>query len=245
MLTGEEREGTIVEHLEELRWVIIRSLLSLLIFIPVVFYFSDRILEFIVVHFCPNSMKLRFFSPIEPLIIKLKLSLYFSLFISLPYISKQIWSFISPALSGKTKTFSIGFVFFSWLLFILGGCFATYLIMPTVMNFSFSFQTTYLEAAIGISQFVNLLVMLVIGFGLMFQFPIAILLFVKAGIVSISKLKSLRSVIIIFIFVISALLTPPDFVSQLLMGIPTYLLFEIGLLIASLSVKSDNKSTED
>ena len=106
----------------------------------------------------------------------------------------------------------------------------------------------YLEAAIGISQFTGLVMMLIVGFGLMFQFPVGVFAVVASGLISLELLKSYRSVVFIFILLLSALLTPPDAVSQLIMGLPTYALFELGLLAAAIarpaSEISDQKKSE-
>jgi sec-independent protein translocase protein TatC len=114
------------------------------------------------------------------------------------------------------------------------------------MQFSMGFQTAYLEAAIGIGHFVGLFGMLLLGFAVMFQFPAGVFLLVKTGMISLERVKSMRAIIFVVILVISALLTPPDVVSQLMMGIPTYLLFELGLLAASLGrPKAPSQENQD
>lgn len=232
LLAGDQKEGTFVEHLEDLRWTIIRSLVCVALMFPVAFYLSDSITEWLVAYFCPAGMKLRYFSPIEPLLVQLKMSLYLALFISTPYLLRQIWSFLAPGLYLREKTVAGWLLLSSWLLAILGGAFAMFVIFPLVMQFSLGFQTVYLEAAIGISQFTGLFGMLMLGFAVMFQFPAGVFLLVRAGIVSLALVKSQRAVVFVAIMIVSAILTPPDVVSQMLMGIPTYLLFELGLLAA-------------
>ena len=232
MLTGETREGTVIEHLEELRWMFIRSLLCILVLFPFGFYYSDKILGFLVTEFCPKGIKLRYFSPIEPLFIQIKLAVYLAIVVGFPYITNQVWKFVAPGLKLSEKRFASRFILASTALFILGGVFAIYVIFPLVMKFSLSFETAYLEAAIGIAQFLGLVGMLFLGFGLMFQFPVGVFLVVKSGFIGLEQLKNLRAVVFVVILILSALLTPPDFVSQLLMGVPTYILFELGLIAA-------------
>ncbi len=234
MLTGERSEGTLIEHLEDLRWVIIRSLIAIAVLFPLGFYFSDQIMNWLISSFCPSGFKLRFFSPIEPLMVKFKLSFYVSILLGIPYLSKQIWGFIAPGLYLNERKLARNFGIFSWFLFVSGAVFALYIILPLIIQFSLGFQSIYLEAAIGIAQFVSLTGWLILGFGVMFQFPILVFIVVRSGLVSLERLKALRSVVFVLILFISALLTPPDFVSQLLMGVPTYLLFELGLILSSI-----------
>lgn len=235
MLHGEKKEGTFVEHLEELRWAIIRSVISVTLLFPLAFYFSDPMIERLIRHFCPAGLTLRYFSPIEPFMVKLKLSFFLALFIAAPYVLRQAWGFVAPGLYLKEKRFAGGLLICSWFLFLAGGVFALLAILPMIMQFSLGFQTPYLEAAIGFEQFISLVVMLMLGFATMFQFPAGIFILIKSGIVSLQRIKSLRSFILVGIMVVSAILTPPDAISQLMMGVPTYLLFELGLLLASMT----------
>ncbi len=234
MLQGEHKEGSVVEHLEELRWAIIRSLLSVLLLFPVAFYFSDQLTGALVGRLCPAGLKLRYFSPVEPLFVQLKMSLYLAICVAAPYILRQIWGFVAPGLYSAEKRFAGLLLLISCLLFAVGAAFSLFVILPVVMTFSIGFQTSYLEAAIGFEQFINLTGMLSIAFGAMFQCPAVVFILIRTGVVSIERITSLRSVIIVVILVISAILTPPDVFSQLMMAIPTWLLFEIGLLAARL-----------
>jgi len=238
LLAGEQKEGTFVEHLEELRWAIIRSLVSVVLIYPAAYYLSDSLIDWLVADFCPAGMKLRYFSPVEPLLVRLRVSLYLSLFICMPYLMRQAWAFIAPGLYAREKAAAGWLLLSSWLLALLGGAFSMFFIFPLVMQFSLGFQTSYLEAAIGIAQFTELYGMLMLGFAVMFQFPAGVFLLVRTGLVSLDRIKSLRAIIFTAIFIVSAILTPPDVVSQLMMGIPTYLLFEIGLLFAALAEPS-------
>jgi sec-independent protein translocase protein TatC len=234
LLQGDSKEGSLFEHLEELRAVILRMLLSVALAFPVLFYFSDSMLGMMIKHLCPPGMTLKFFSPIEPFVVQLKIAFYGSVFVMAPYLLGNIWGFVAPALYDKERSIAGWLTFFCWLLFLAGSIFSVLIILPLIMKFSFTFESMYLQAAIGIGQFVGLVFMLIIGFGLMFQFPAGVFILVLSGLVDICRLKALRPYIFLGIFIVSALLTPPDVFSQVMMGIPTYLLFEIGLLAASL-----------
>ena len=234
MLQGERKEGSLVDHLEELRWAIIRALLSVVAIFPVAYYFSDALTELLLRHLCPSDLKLRYFSPVEPLFVKLKMSLYLSGLVAAPYVLRQIWGFVAPGLYLREKRFAGFLLSASCLLFVAGVAFSLWFILPLVMTFSVGFQTPYLEAAIGFEQFVSLVGLLAIGFGIMFQCPALVFVLIYTGIVSLERVVALRPVILVAILVISALLTPPDVFSQLMMAIPTWLLFEAGVLLARL-----------
>ncbi|MEW6709316.1 MAG: twin-arginine translocase subunit TatC, partial [Candidatus Riflebacteria bacterium] len=237
MLQGETREGSLLEHLEELRAVILRMLLCISVLFPLLFYFSDSLLKLIVAELCPAGMTLKFFSPVEPLMVQLKIAFYGAIFVGAPYLLMQVWGFVAPGLYSREKAVAGWLLFSSWLLFALGAAFSLMVILPLVMKFSFTYESVFLQAAIGIGQFVSLIIMLMLGFGLMFQFPVGVFILIVSGIVKIEKIRAARSYIIVAVFIMSALLTPPDVMSQVLMGVPTWLLFEIGLLAASIVVK--------
>jgi len=244
LLAGQHKEGTFVEHLEDLRWAIIRALVSVVLIYPVAYYLSDSLIIWLVTDFCPAGMKLRYFSPVEPLLVRLKMSLYLALFICTPYLLRQAWGFIAPGLYLREKSAAGWLLLSAWLLAVLGCAFAMFLIFPLVMQFSLGFQTDYLEAAIGIDQFTGLFGMLMLGFAVMFQFPAGVFLLVRTGLVSLDRIKSLRAIIFVAILIVSAILTPPDVISQLMMGIPTYLLFELGLLAAAFAKPSTAVAAE-
>ncbi len=234
MLQGERKEGSVVEHLEELRWAIIRALLAVVAIFPIAYYFSDALVELLLRYLCPPDLRLRYFSPVEPLFVKLKMSMYLAGLVAAPYVLRQVWGFVAPGLYLREKKLAGFLLSASCLLFIAGAAFSLWFILPLVMTFSVGFQTTYLEAAIGFEQFVNLVGMLVIGFGAMFQSPALIFVLIYTGVVSVERVVALRPVIIVVILIISAVLTPPDVLSQMMMAIPTWLLFEAGILLARL-----------
>ncbi|HNX74155.1 MAG TPA: twin-arginine translocase subunit TatC [Candidatus Rifleibacterium sp.] len=232
MLQGESKEGSIVEHLEELRWAIIRALLSVTLLFPVAFYFSDRLTEVLVGRLCPPGMKLRYFSPVEPLFVQLKMSLFLAMFVAAPYILRQLWGFIAPGLYNTERRHAGLLLLISCLLFAAGTLFSLALILPLIMAYSVGFQTPYLEPAIGFEQFINLAGLLSLSFGIMFQCPALIFILIRTGLVTAEKVAAMRPFIIVAIFVAAAILTPPDVISQVLMAVPTWLLFELGLLAA-------------
>jgi len=233
-----ENHKTFIEHLEELRKVIFRILLAITILLPALFFFADDAIGFLVNHSCPPDFTLRYFSPMEPLFVKIKISLLAAIFVGLPYIAYTLWQFIVPALYPKEQQRIKQLAVSSWILFIAGGGFCFLFIIPAMMRFSLSMQSTELEATIGLSNYIGLVGMLLLGFGIMFQLPIIIFFLVLSGMIKLSTLKKQRAIILIIILVLSALLTPPDIFSQIMMAVPTYLLFELSLIVSAIALRT-------
>ena len=168
----------------------------------------------------------------EVFLIQIKTALVLDLIISFPYITKQTWIFIKPALYENERKLLKSLVFISSLLFILGAVFCVCFILPLIINFGLSFTTNNLNAVFGIANIVNLSLMLAVVFGVMFQFPLVTYYLIRTGIVSYEAVRNKRPYIFVVILIIAGILTPPDIISQLMLSIPTYLLFEAGLLAA-------------
>ncbi|MFA7232330.1 MAG: twin-arginine translocase subunit TatC [Victivallaceae bacterium] len=232
------KNKTFFDHLEDLRRVALKVLICLFIVLPLSFYLATPAVNFLLKHCCPPGFNLRYFSPMEPLLVQIKIALMLSLFIGLPYIAYQLWSFIVPGLYQHERFWLGRLSIISWILFVTGIGFCYLFVLPAMMKFSLSMETTYLQASIGIDNFIMLTGLMLLGFGIMFQFPLVIFMLAKTGLVNLTTLKKQRPVILVIILILSAILTPPDVFSQLIMAIPTYLLFEISLLLASISIKS-------
>ena len=238
-----ENNKNFLEHLEDLRLLIFRIIFVLALFLPVTFYFTNDLISFLVKYSCPPDFTLKYFSPMEPLFVQIKVSLLAAFAVALPYIAYKIWRFIVPALYPHERLRVKQLAFFSWLLFVAGILFCFTAIIPAMMRFSLSMQTSELTPAIGISNFTTLICMMMLGFGIMFQLPIIVLFLTLSGIIRLDTLKKLRPIVLVVILVLSALLTPPDILSQLMMGLPTYLLFELSLFISSVALRS-KKNTD-
>ncbi len=164
---------------------------------------------------------------------QIKVALCLSLFAAAPYIAYVGWQFLVPALYPHEKRHIKRLACVSSLLFLAGVAFCLFFIIPAMMKFSFQMQNESMQQTIGLSQYIGLVAMLMLGFGFVFQLPILIFFLVISGIISLQTLKKQRPVVLVAILTISALLTPPDVFSQFMMAIPTYMLFEISLLAAA------------
>lgn len=226
-------EMAILDHLEELRWRVLRSLLALAVGALVGFFVVNHfaVLPLLIRPIEPylGGSRLKYLSPIDPFVVTLKLALGVGVLLALPIILYELWSFISPALRREEKRAIIPALYFGLLLFVAGMSLAYFGVLPIALGFLTSFQTESLEQNITIGPYLALVVKLMLGFGIVFETPVVMLILGSLGIVRSSMLRRGRPYAIVAIFVIGALLTPPDIFTQTLMAIPLFLLYEVSI----------------
>lgn len=226
----EDKDESLIAHLEALRSMLLKSILALCIGLIPVFlltpYFMDALIKIMI---RDNDVVLNYFSPMEVFILQIKTAVVLDILVCFPYIARQVWNFVLPGLYDNERRFIKSIVFTSSVLFIIGVLFCLFFILPMLINFGISFATDNIKAVFGISNIVTLALWLSVVFGLMFQFPLITYSLIRADIVSYETVKDKRPYIFVGILIIAALLTPPDVVSQLMLATPTYLLFEAGL----------------
>lgn len=229
----EDNNESLISHLEALRETLLRCLYSVAVILPIAFFIAPKALNFLINTILNGSnITLNYFSPAEVFLIQIKTAVIIDLIICFPYMAKQIWNFILPALYEHEKRFIKSIVFISSLLFILGVIFCILFILPLIMKFGESFMTNNIQAVWGISNVINLSLWLSIVFGVMFQVPLITFSLIKSGIISYNSVADKRPYIIVGLLLVSGFLTPPDVISQLMLAVPTYLLFETGLLFS-------------
>lgn len=229
----DENNESIISHIEALRDALIKSLTALGIILLPMLFLAPKVLDlFIKLIIRDSNVVLNYFSPAEVFIIQIKTAFILDLIVCFPYIAKQIWNFFVPALYEHEKKFIQSIVLTSTILFVLGVLFCLFFILPLVIKFGMSFATPEIKAVFGISSVINLSLLLILAFGLMFQFPLITHSLIKSGLVSYETVSDKRPYVVVIILILAGILTPPDIVSQLMLFIPTYLLFEIGLLFS-------------
>ena len=216
-------------HLEALRQVLWRSVAAVGVLLVPGFFAAPEVLGFLVRFTCPPDFKLNYFTPMEPLIVQLKLGLFLAVVAAMPVILRQAARFVAPALYEHERRAAGRAVAAATLLFLAGAAVGLFLVVPLMMKFSAAYASESLAPVIGIGSFVNLVGLLALSFGVMFQLPVVMVLLVRCGVVEVGTLKRSRPLAVTVIFILAALLTPPDVVSQLLLGVPTWLLFEAAL----------------
>lgn len=233
-------EQPFLDHIIELRSRIIRGLIVVgLLFIPL-FIFASDLYGFIsapLMAYLPEGATMIATEVASPFLTPLKLAVLLAIFVGMPFLLYQIWAFVSPGLYLQEKKFALPLLVSSVLLFYLGTAFAYYAVFPLVFNFLTSLELPGVQMATDISSYLNFVTKMFFAFGLAFEIPVATLLLIMTGLSSTKGLASKRPYIILGCFVIGMLLTPPDVVSQLLLAIPAWFLFEIGVLLGKLVEK--------
>ena len=233
-------EQPFLSHLIELRQRILRSLLFLVVVFVPVFYFVRDIFDFV-------SEPLRAQLPGEmiatqvasPFLTPFKLAVYTTIFITIPFLLHQAWGFVSPGLYLREKRFAIPLLVSSTVLFYLGMAFAYYAVFPLVFQFFASVTPTDVAMMTDINHDLDFVLKLFFAFGLAFEIPVATVLLALTGLTSSRSMAKKRPYVIVGCFVIGMLITPPDVISQILLAVPAWLLFEIGILLARMVEKPD------
>ena len=266
-----EKEMSFLEHLEELRWHIIRSLAAIFVFAIIAFLAKDIVFGKIILGpsradfwtyqmfckighltgtdaFCIDSLPfiIQNRKMTAQFTLHLTSSFVIGLILAFPYAFWELWRFVKPGLYPREKKVSRGAVFFVSLLFISGVLFGYFIITPISINFLSHYQLDpSISNEIDLSSYISTLMMLVLASGLMFQLPVVVFFLTKAGIITPEILITYRKHAVIVILVLSALLTPPDVVSQILMAFPLLFLYQISILISKRIVKQEKKLLEE
>ncbi|NQT46550.1 MAG: twin-arginine translocase subunit TatC [Candidatus Omnitrophica bacterium] len=223
-----DKKLTLVEHLGELRGRLIKSVAAVIIFSGILYSSSGKILNIL----SRPVGKLVFISPVELFLVYIKVALFGGFFLASPVIIYQIWRFVSAGLKPSENKAIIIFGPASFLLFLLGASFAYFVIMPVGIHFLLGFATDAIKPMITVNNYISFISMITIAFGAIFELPIVVLFLTKIGLVTPTLLYSKRRHIILSIFILSAMLTPPDVVTQILMAIPLLVLFEVSVLLS-------------
>lgn len=235
---GEEpQQGTmtLAEHLEELRNRVVKTAIAVIVATVVSFVFIDRIMSVLVGMAGPGH-KLIALKPTEMFVTYMKVGFFSGIAISMPFIIFQILAFLAPALTKKEKRYifySIPFVIAS---FGAGLLFGYYIVLPSALRFLLNFGSAYAEIQPSMGEYLSFVTTFLLAVGLVFETPIVIFFLVKIGIVSVQRLTKYRKYALLLAFVISAIITPtPDPINQLIVAVPMYLLYELGILLARLA----------
>ncbi len=238
----------IVQHLLELRSALLKSIVVITIFFTALFPFSDEIYSFIAVPILAviPSSNLIAIGVISPFLTPLKMSLILAIYLALPYLLFKLWQFTAPALYQHEKKLVLPLVISSTVLFYSGIFFAFYIVFPVIFNFLSTVGPSSVEFAPDIQHYLDFILKVSFAFGVAFEVPIATILLIMFNVTTVSQLKKNRSYIVIGAFVIGMVLTPPDVISQILIAIPIWLLFEVGLLFAPMfKVRQDYRNQQE
>ena len=247
-MTVEEKQ-TILEHLEDLRKSLLISMVAIIIAAIVAFYYSDYLLAMIQRPLDSLGLKLIFIGVTEGFYIKLKLALFGGLVLAFPVVAWQLYRFIAPALFPHERKYILIIFPLMILLFVGGVLFAYFTILKLVIAFLIMIAGG-LEPMLTVDKYVSFFLAFTIPFGLVFELPVVVFFLTRLGIVTPEWLSQRRKYALLVIFILAAVLTPgPDPISQCLMGVPVYLLYEVSILVSKLSRKKkdeeDDEETEE
>lgn len=231
----EELPQTLISHLLELRNRLLKSMAAIMVIFLGLFYFSRDLYTLVakpLIDALPEGASMIATDVAAPFIVPFKLTLYLSIFVAMPVILHQAWAFIAPGLYRHEKRVAVPLLVSSVLLFYLGAAFAYFVVFPLIFAFFTAIAPEGVAVATDISRYLDFVMKLFLAFGFAFELPIAIVLMVWTGMTTVEKLKTKRPYIIVGCFVAGMLLTPPDILSQTLLAIPMWILFELGLLAA-------------
>ncbi|WP_104725963.1 twin-arginine translocase subunit TatC [Helicobacter felis] len=228
-------------HLEELRKRLLICVAVLVGAFFLCFNFWDRIFAWIKASYAGKLIQI---SPIEGVMVAIKVSFFASLALAMPIIFWQLWLFVAPGLYKHEKKMALPFVFFGTTMFIIGAGFAYYVVFPFVIHYLANFGSAVFEANISASSYVSFFTRLILGFGVAFELPVLAFFLAKMGLITDATLKAYFKYAIVVIFIIAAIITPPDVMSQICMALPLIGLYGLSILIAKI-VNPAPKDTHD
>ena len=248
MSTAPAPSASLFDHLLELRNRLLRSILGVLIIFCCLVYFAQDIYQYVaqpLLATMPEGSQMIATDVASPFFAPFKLTLVLSLFIAMPFVLYQIWSFVAPGLYSNEKRLIVPLMIGSTLLFYGGIAFAYFIVFPVVFAFFTSVAPEGVVIATDISSYLDFILKLFFAFGAAFEIPIAIILLCWTGVTTPDSLREKRAYVVVGAFVIGMLLTPPDIISQTMLAIPMLLLFEVGIIIASFYHKEDEDNSID
>ena len=248
------QQDTFISHLVELRDRLLRSILAIALVFIVLFIYpgSGPIYDFLaapLMQALPEGTKMIATGVITPFLVPVKITAFAALFIALPYVLYQAWAFVAPGLYTHEKRLVLPLVIASTVLFLLGVAFCYYFVFGKVFTFINSFAPQSITPAPDIEAYFSFVLTMFLAFGVTFEIPVVVVVLARAGIVTLDQLKQARPYMIVGAFVVAAVVTPPDVLSQILLAVPMWLLYELGIFVARFVEKpagaSDWKAPSD
>jgi sec-independent protein translocase protein TatC len=244
------QEDSFMSHLVELRDRLLRAIIAVVAIFVVLFFYpgAARIYDVLaqpMLATLPEGTRMIATGVITPFMVPVKVTMLAAFVLALPVVLYQAWAFVAPGLYQHEKRLALPLIISSTVLFIAGMAFCYFVVFRTVFHFIASFAPQSITPAPDIEAYLSFVMTMFLAFGVTFEVPIAVVLLVKTGITTVEKLKSMRGYMIVGAFVLAAVVTPPDVVSQFMLALPLCLLYEIGLLAARFVKGPENGSASD
>ncbi len=237
-MTG--NEDSFISHLIELRSRLMKAAAVVIVVFLCLMPWAGNIYDYLalpMMHALPEGSKMIATGVITPFLIPVKVTMLVAFIIALPWVLYQLWAFVAPGLYSHEKKLIAPLVVSSSMLFIAGVAFCYFLVFGVIFHFINNFAPKSISVAPDIDSYFGFVMTMFVAFGLTFEVPIVVIVLVRMGLVSVEKLKQIRPYVIVGAFVVAAVVTPPDVMSQLLLAVPLCLLYEVGLLLAPMFVK--------
>ncbi|MET3130380.1 sec-independent protein translocase protein TatC [Oxalobacteraceae bacterium GrIS 1.11] len=249
MTSSAPMEETFISHLIELRDRLVKSSIGIALVCAALMFWPgpSRIYDFIaqpMVDSLPVGAKMIATGVISPFLVPMKVTLVIAFIVALPWVLYQLWAFIAPGLYTHEKRLIAPLVFSSSLLFMSGVAFCYFFVFGRVFKFISEFSPSTITVMPDIENYLDFVMSMCLAFGATFEVPVVVVILVRMGLVSVAKLRELRRYVIVGAFVVAAIVTPPDVVSQLSLALPMCLLFELGLLVAPVFVRATQAPEE-
>jgi sec-independent protein translocase protein TatC len=245
---NEDEKQPFLSHLEELRKRLVAISIGIGVGFVVCYIFSDQLFKLLVLPLrsaLPKGDTLIFTNLPEMFITYLKVSLIAGVLLASPFIFYQLWLFIAPGLYRHEKRYILPFVIFSTILFVGGALFGYFVVFPFGFKFFIGFSNEYVKALPSVKQYFSFSIKLLFAFGLVFELPLVVFFLAKMGLITPEFLKKQRKYAILIIFIVAAILTPPDAATQIMMAVPLLILYEIGIIVAKMARKKDVEKVEN
>lgn len=239
----EEGQESFISHLVELRDRLVRTLVVVLVvFLGLVNWARDiyTLLAAPMLAALPAGGQMIATDVAGAFFVPMKVTMMVAFLIALPFVLYQVWAFIAPGLYAHEKKLAMPLVVASVGLFFIGMCFAYFIVFPTVFTFINAFAPDGVAVMTDIDKYLSFVLTTFLAFGITFEVPVVVIVLVRVGLVSVEKLKEIRPYVIVGAFIIGAIFTPPDVLSQFMLAVPMWLLYELGILLAQLIGKSSN-----
>lgn len=238
-----EKEMPFLDHLEELRWRLIYSIIAIVIGAIIIFFFSQEVLDFLIRPYkqMRDLPKLIYLEPAGGFMIYMEVAFFGGLIASLPFVFYQLWKFIAPGLYRREKRYILSIIVISTISFIIGMIFAYWIMIPISLQFLLGFQTDALSPNLTVNKYLSYVLAMIFVTGLVFEFPLVSFFLAKLGLISAKFLREKRRYSIVIILIIAAILTPPDVASQMLLAVPMLFLYEISIWVVSVTVRTKQR----
>lgn len=239
-------EQQFISHLLEMRDRLLRVVVVYLIIFVALFPFANKLYTLLaqpLLMALPKGGQMIATEVTTPFFVPLKVTMMAAFILSLPYTLYQAWAFVAPGLYTHEKRLALPLIVASTLLFLLGMTFAYFAVFPVVFGFMVNTAPTGVAVMTDIGKYLDFVITLFLAFGTTFEVPIAVILLVLMGMVSVEKLREIRPYMIVVAFIIGAIFTPPDVISQIMLAVPLWLLYEAGIIMASLMKKQRASDT--